>query len=354
MNNSFPFTSPSRSIARIQRLLVAPLCVIGIALSATACQPAARADEEMRVATYGGILADLPVLVAESQGFFMEEGLPVKTIDFRSGSDAIAAVIGGGLDAAVSSPYAQILANKKSQNPSNTLVQVYGSQMIGSWGLLASDNLDLGDAAGVKEKVRALKGKTIGVPALGSEGHSLAMGIMAWAGIDPKVDVKFMAIGVGPDSRSSLKTGVIDAIMGTEPLVETLESEDGAQLIYHQAIHSDIPLLAPYPYATLVSKTGVANAKESQFHKFQKALDSSIEFIKDPANSGKVVEIWAAKSSADPALLASVLDKSRVTFSGEIDCRAIDNQIDLNLGIGTLQKGDYPGCRELAWTGISP
>ncbi len=62
------------------------------------------------------------------------------------------------------------------------------------------------------KKLEDLKGKTIGVVSLSSGATAVAKAMLRGVGFDPEKDVKWLPVGLGPQSANALKSNQVDAI----------------------------------------------------------------------------------------------------------------------------------------------
>ncbi|MBB3181635.1 NitT/TauT family transport system substrate-binding protein [Variovorax sp. Sphag1AA] len=74
------------------------------------------------------------------------------------------------------------------------------------------------------KSIRELKGLSIGVPSLSSDGVVVARYYAKEAGMDPEKDLKFVAVGVGAQALQALKTGQVAALSTTEALFAQMET----------------------------------------------------------------------------------------------------------------------------------
>jgi NitT/TauT family transport system substrate-binding protein len=86
-----------------------------------------------------------------------------------------------------------------------------------------------------------LKGKTIGVLALGSASDLMTRGALKEAGLDPDKDVKFLPVGVGAPMAEALDSGKVDAIAGWEGMWESISALTKTPLAPVQSAMSDLP-----------------------------------------------------------------------------------------------------------------
>ena len=75
-----------------------------------------------------------------------------------------------------------------------------------------------------------LRGKKIGVPALSSASHLFATAVLAKVGITP-LEISYVAVGGGSSALSALRTGQIDALAHTDPVMTVLESRGEVKTI---------------------------------------------------------------------------------------------------------------------------
>jgi NitT/TauT family transport system substrate-binding protein len=69
-----------------------------------------------------------------------------------------------------------------------------------------------------------LKGKTVGVVALGSSSQLMVQGSMSKVGLNPTKDVSFLPVGVGAPMAQAIDSGTIDAIAGWEGMWQSISA----------------------------------------------------------------------------------------------------------------------------------
>ena len=127
----------------------------------------------------------LPMALADWMGFYKDEGLDVKVVDFQGGSKSLQAVVGGSADV-VSGAFEHTLSMQtKRQSMQAFVLQDRAPQCVFA--------INRRTMKGVKDPA-ALKGRRIGVTAPGSHSHVMANFVMARAGVKPN---EYSAIGIG-------------------------------------------------------------------------------------------------------------------------------------------------------------
>ena len=164
----------------------------------------------------------LPLTIAERQGYFKDEGLNVKISDFAGGAVALRAVVGGSADV-VSGAYEHTISLQSKKQYFQAFVAQGRLPQI-AFGVAT------GKAAAIKS-MKDLKGLKVGVSAPGSSTHNLVKQLLFKAGLDPQKDVAVIGVGLGATAITALKSGQIDAISNTDPVMTKLEQDNSIKVI---------------------------------------------------------------------------------------------------------------------------
>jgi NitT/TauT family transport system substrate-binding protein len=159
------------------------------------------------------LLYYLPLTVAESLGYFKEEGLDAQIVDFAGGSQALRAVVGGSADVVSGAFEHTVNMQSKGQRLRAFVLQGRAPQIV-----LGISNKTM---PGFKS-VADLKGKKIGVTAPGSSTNVMANFVLAKAGLKP-ADVSFVGVGATNAAIAAIRQGQIDALSHLDPVVTILE-----------------------------------------------------------------------------------------------------------------------------------
>lgn len=203
------------------RSAVAAFALAGVALCAQAQSKLEKPDVHIAV---GGKAAFyyLPLTIAEQLGYFKDEGLNLKISDFRGGSKALAAVVGGSADV-VSGAYEHTI-NLQSK-------KLY-FQAFALEGRLPQIVLGVATAKAKNfHSFKDLKGMKVGVTAPGSSTNYLVKQLLSKAGLDPNNDVAIVGVGTGATAVAALKSGEIDALSNVDPVMTKLEKEGAIKIV---------------------------------------------------------------------------------------------------------------------------
>ena len=163
----------------------------------------------------------LPLTIAEQLGYFKAEGLDVEITDFNGGPRALQALVDRGVDV-VNGAYEHTI-NLQSRN-----------QFIQSFVLMGrAPQIALGVSTRAVPNYRApidLRGRKIGVSAPGSSTNMVANLVLSRAGVKAG-EVSYVGVGTSSAALSALRTGQIDAMSNTDPVMTMLEQRGEVKII---------------------------------------------------------------------------------------------------------------------------
>jgi NitT/TauT family transport system substrate-binding protein len=220
---------------------LAACCAVMIAWQAKAADTLEKKDIAIGSASLG--LTYLPVVIADQKGFFKAEGLNVEISAFAGGSKALEALMGGSLDV-VSGAYSNTLTMAaKGQHLVEFVEQIRCPGFV----------LDVSKRqAGKFHDIKDLKGLNIGVSAPGSSTNMVLNYLLTKGGLDPS-DVSIIGVGTSAGAVAAMRSGQIDAILNSDPVVTILEQSGDT----HTAVDmrspatSDAAFGGPYPEASV-------------------------------------------------------------------------------------------------------
>ena len=157
----------------------------------------------------------LPLLVAQQKGYFSQYGLELTISDQQSAGRAISAVSLGQADLVCT-----WLENALSA-PARAL-QLQSFVQLGATPMM-SIGLSARLLAGAKDtSLKMVRGRKMGVIALNSPTHTVALAAIRQAGLRSN-DVGFVSVGSAAGAQAALRSGQIDALVYMDPLMVQLE-----------------------------------------------------------------------------------------------------------------------------------
>jgi NitT/TauT family transport system substrate-binding protein len=193
------------------------------AVAVPSLQAQARPEKSKVAIAVGGKAAFyyLPLTISEQLGYFKAEGLDIEISDFMGGARALQALVGGSADV-VSGAYEHTI-NMQSRN-----------QWIQSIVLMGrAPQIAMGVSTRAMPNYRAvadLRGRKIGVSAPESSTNMLANLVLSRAGIKA-TEVSYVGLGNSSSAVAALRSGQIDAISNTDPVMTMLEQKGDVRII---------------------------------------------------------------------------------------------------------------------------
>ena len=199
----------------------------GVVAATTLAMPALRAQprlEKSKLAlAVGGkaALYYLPLTISDQLGFFKAEGLDIEISDFAGGARALQAVVGGSAD--VCSGAYEHTINLQSKNQMFQAFVLQGRAPQIAFGVSVKNMPNY-------KTIADLRGKKIGVSALGSSTNMMANLVLSRGGLKFS-DVSFVGVGQAAGALAALRSGQIDAISNTDPVMTMLEQRGDVKII---------------------------------------------------------------------------------------------------------------------------
>lgn len=178
---------------------------------------AAAAQTKVTIAIGGAsCLCYLPTVLAKQLGEYEKAGVNVEMVDFKGGSQALTAVLGGSAD--VVSGYFDHCVNlaAKGQNLQAFVVYDRYPGLV----LVVSPK-----QTGTITSIKDLAGKRIGVTAPGSSTHYFLNYILKKNGVDAS-RIGVIGVGIGQTAVAAMEQGSVDAAVMLDPAVTLLQGRN--------------------------------------------------------------------------------------------------------------------------------
>ena len=184
--------------------LIAALGVLALATGIAAAQ----GKQKVTIAVGGaGCLCYLPTVLAKQLGEYDKAGLEIELIDFKGGSQALQAVIGGSAD--VVSGYYDHCVNLAAKGQSLQAFVVYDRYP----GMVLAVSPESGkDIKSIKD----LAGKAVGVSAPGSSTDFFLKYLLAKNGLDP-TSASVVGIGLDATAVAARPTPTTPTVLASTP-----------------------------------------------------------------------------------------------------------------------------------------
>jgi sulfonate transport system substrate-binding protein len=247
-------------------LALAPALVSGVAV-------AQDAKPHITIAVGGaGCLCYLPTMLAQQLGEYDKAGVSVELINFKGGSQALTAVLGGSAD--VVSGYFDHCVNLAAKNQPLQAFVVY--DRYPGFALVVSPQ-NTGTIASPKD----LAGKKVGVSAPGSSTDFFLKYLLSKSGVDPN-SVGVVGIGLEASAVAAMEQGSVDAAIMLDPAVTLLQGKykDLRILSDARTQHDTLAVFGgEYPGGALYSRSEWIAKHEKETQALTNAIVATLKWI---------------------------------------------------------------------------
>ena len=192
-----------------------------LALPALHAQPKVEKPKLVIAVDSKSALAYLPLAIAEQLEFFRAEGLDVQINDFADAASASMAVVSGAADVCSGSFERTLYLQSKNQMFQAFVLQGRTPQLA-----LGVSTRNLPGYA----RIADLKGKKVGVASLDSMATVMTHLHLMRGGLNA-ADVSFVQLNSWANALAALRSGQIDALCNTDPVMTMLEQKGEVKII---------------------------------------------------------------------------------------------------------------------------
>lgn len=198
-------------------------------------------------------LSMTPIYLAQARGFFAEEGLDVEVIPTSGGGPDIRALIAGEVDFSFTTGDNVILAHQEGKPLSMVMSGL--NKLFINWAMHkdVAKTKAITESSPLQEKLKSLKGLTVGVTNPAALTAHLAHFVIRKAGYVPQQDVQIIPIGAGPTWLAALENRKVDLALTAPPVPETAISRGFAIMFINNAKGED-PSISEFLMENLVAR----------------------------------------------------------------------------------------------------
>jgi len=270
----------------------------------------------------------LPVYVARYGGLFAETGLTVKFAETDAGADAAAALVGGSADVSAGTFGDVLLA--QTQGADIATFAATGYEEISNLVIKKSvmGEAGLSESSSADSKIKALKGRTIGVTSPGSSTDILVRAAMIQQGLDPDKDANITPVGASA-MAAAFTRGQLDAFMLSSPSADAAaEAGDGVVAVnFAQGEYKPIS----GPLSMVMNTTPkTAESKGEELACFTDALQQALTLMKDDPEKAKEYAWQEFDGVVERGQFDATIDDSISAFatSTDVDTKTIQERKD--------------------------
>lgn len=276
----------------------------------------------------------LPLTISEQLGYFKAEGLEVEISDFAGGARALQAVVGGSADVCSGAFEHTINLQAKNQFFQAFVLQGRAPQIA-----VGVSTKNMANYKGIAD----LKGRKIGVSAPGSSTNMVANLVLSRGGLKAS-DVSYIGVGVAAGALTALRSGQIDAISNTDPVMTMLEQKGDVKII------SDTRTLkgtqevfgGPMPAACLYAPAEFVQKNPNTCQALANAIVHGLKWLQTAGPGDIIKTVPETYLLGDRALYLASFDKVRESISpdGIVPAEGPKTALAAITSFDTTVKGD--------------
>jgi NitT/TauT family transport system substrate-binding protein len=283
---------------------------LGVALAALVLSSGLALAQSKVTLAIGGAscLCYLPTMLAKQLGEYEKAGVNVDVVEFKGGSEALKAVMGGSAD--VVSGYFDHCVNLAAKGQHLQSFVVY--DRYPGFALVVSPK----HAAEIKS-IKDLANKKIGVSAPGSSPDFFLKYILKKNGVDPN-SVGVIGVGLGASAIAAMEQGQVEAAIMLDPAVTILQSKDKDLKILSDTRSQKDTLAVfggEYPGGALYTKAEWIAAHPKEVQAMTNAIVSTLKWIHSHTPEEIADKMPAEYVGKDKALYIAALKNTLAMFS---------------------------------------
>ena len=264
-----------KTMPRLRGLLaMAALAVVAFAAPLRAAPPL----KPYKVA-YNAWIGSIAFFVAQQEGFFRDEGLDVQAKSFSSPGDGLKPLLGGELDAALSTADSVLTVLDKA--PGQLKVVYLTDTSAGADAILAKKDIT---------GIQAMKGKRVAAT-LGQCNQLLLDKALERAGLTEK-DIQL--VNMNPDDAgAAFAAGQLDVAVTWEPWITKVSGEKTGHVIFSSAETPNLIL------DVLAVSAKTTSRKPAETRAFLRAMNRGYDFVQTHTDEAAAIAAKALEQTPD-------------------------------------------------------
>jgi NitT/TauT family transport system substrate-binding protein len=292
--------------------------IVGISLSLGwfAMPASAQAPRKVKMTIPVVAHSMTPVYIAQSKGFFAEEKLDVDITATGGGGPDIRALIAGDVEFSFTTGDNVILAHQEGKR---LLMVMSGlNKVFINWAMHkeTAKAKNVTESMPLAEKLKTLKGLTVGVTNPGALTAHLAAFVIRKAGYNPQQDVQIIPIGAGPTWLAALENRKVDVALTAPPVPETAISRGFAIMFINNAKGED-PSIPEFLMENLIARPETVGKEADLVRRMVRALTRANQWALKSTPEQVADALKPAMSATAPDLLLSGVKSVLPALSGD-------------------------------------
>lgn len=274
---------------------------------------AASAQDRLTIGLPVKTVSFAPLFHAVDSGAFKKRGIEMNIVVLTGGAPVISAVLAG--DAQFAS-----LANDELLKiaDSERLIRIHSfsnsfTQNLQVRAALLTER-GVTNAMPVTERIRRLKGMTMGVLQLGGSSDIAGRWLFREAGLDPANDLKLLRVGGLPALVASMREGTIDGFVLSPPAGQIVEAQGIGRITVR---YDEVPQWADEPFLGIETRRDWLAANKGVARRVVEAVAESQKQIYDDPKSASAMLAKASYTGTEQGLIEASLTQMRHAYRAE-------------------------------------
>ncbi|HUC98467.1 MAG TPA: ABC transporter substrate-binding protein [Candidatus Polarisedimenticolaceae bacterium] len=322
----------------MKRLMII-VCAAALGCLGTALSSSAQTLRKVKMTIPVVAHSMTPVYIAQSKGFFAEEKLEPDITSTGGGGPDIRALIAGDVEFSFTTGDNVILAQQEGKR---LLMVMSGlNKVFINWAMHkeAAKSTGVTESMPLAEKIKALKGLTIGVTNPGALTAHLAAFVVRKAGYNPQQDVQIVPVGAGPTWLAALENRKVDVALTAPPVPETAISRGFAIMFINNAKGED-PSISEFLMENLIARPETVAKDPDLVRRMVRALTRANQWAlkSTPEQVADALKPFMAKTPPDLLLAGAVAVLPTLSADGRISERSFQTTQEILEQAGLLKK----------------
>ncbi len=210
--------------------------------------------------------------MAKYLGYYAQEGLDVELLAVGGSNEVAIQIAAGNGDVGEATPAQAVIGMQQNASAPLDLRYFYNAGYRNIWSISVPADSSI-------KSIGDLRGKKIGVTALGSAGTTYGKAYVRSGGLNPDTDVTFVPIGAGPQAVAAIQQKIVDAIVFWDAANVRFELSG----LNVRLLKLDAKLEA-LPDVSILARNDVIRDKPKMLVGFARAVSKALDFtLANPA-----------------------------------------------------------------------
>lgn len=323
---------------------LAKTLVVAIALISGGAWPEARAQalKPLRITIPVTSLTFYPVFVAQDKGFFKQHGVDFEIVVTQGDGPDVDALLAGSVEFTATPPHRLFTAYEQGRKLIG-IVNLMNKVGINCFmGKRSAERVGVTPQTPLAEKIKKLKGLTIGATRAGAFTFQLATHYVKKGGYVPQTDVQIVGAGGGPAMLAAVEQGRVDIGCISSPTPE-LAVDRGSAISWVNNTTGEDPEFSEFLMEVLYVRPDYAERNPDTVRSVARAVVDALQFIVKASDAEHLPILRKNFGGVPDQVLLESLKNTRAAIdpTGRISKRSVDAHVEFLKQAGLLQK-DIP------------